>query len=106
VLTCLLTSCYQSADGNTSLGRLVAAGFGVAVISEPLQKIPAKNVVFRNLAPKDRAWVPVGAAWKPDGLTATVSSQFVDVLAQACGGGIGGVGPPGIKLKPPGSRQV
>jgi hypothetical protein len=36
-------------------------GVGVAVVSEPLQRIPAKNVIFRDLAPEDRAWVPVGA---------------------------------------------
>jgi hypothetical protein len=30
--------------------RFVAAGFGVAVVSEPLQRIPAKNVIFRGLA--------------------------------------------------------
>jgi hypothetical protein len=42
----------------------------VAVVSEPLQKIPAKDVVFRNLTPEDRAWVPVGAAWKPEAISA------------------------------------
>ena len=62
----------KEADGAASALAFVAAGFGVAVISEPLQKIPAKNVIFRDLAPEDRAWVPVGAAWKPDGLTAPV----------------------------------
>jgi len=62
---------------------------GVAVVSEPLQKIPAKNVIFRDLAPEDRGWVPVGAAWKPDALTAPVASQFIDVLAQACANGNG-----------------
>ena len=74
------------------LGALafVAAGFGVAVVSEPLQKIPAKDVIFRDLVPEDRAWVPVGAAWKPDALTTTVASQFVGVLAQACASGNGG----------------
>jgi DNA-binding transcriptional LysR family regulator len=79
----------KEADGAASALAFVAAGFGVAVISEPLQKIPAKNVIFRDLAPEDRAWVPVGAAWKPDGLTAAVSSQFVDVLAQASANGNG-----------------
>ena len=54
----------------------------MAVVGEPLQKIPAKDVVFRNLTPEDRAWVPVGAAWKPDAISAPVGSQFIDVLAQ------------------------
>ena len=96
--TWLLKSCrrvgfkpriVKEADGAASALAFVAAGFGVAVISEPLQKVPAKNVIFRDLAPENRAWVPVGAAWKPDGLTATVSSQFVTVLAQACANGNG-----------------
>jgi DNA-binding transcriptional LysR family regulator len=80
----------KEADGAASALAFVAAGFGVAVISEPLQKIPAKNVIFRDLAPEDRAWVPVGAAWKQDALTAPVASQFIDVLAQACANGNGG----------------
>jgi DNA-binding transcriptional LysR family regulator len=79
----------KEADGAASALAFVAAGFGVAVVSEPLQKIPAKDVIFRDLAPEDRAWVPVGAAWKPDAVFAQVASQFVDVLAQACAGGNG-----------------
>ena len=79
----------KEADGAASALAFVAAGFGVAVISEPLKKIPAKNVIFRDLAPEDRAFVPVGAAWKPDALTAPVASQFIDVLAQSCANGNG-----------------
>jgi len=80
----------KEADGAASALAFVSAGFGVAVISEPLQKIPAKNVIFRDLAPEDRGFVPVGAAWKPDALTAPVASQFIDVLAQSCANGNGG----------------
>jgi hypothetical protein len=36
--------------------------------------------------------MPVGAAWKPDSLTAPAASKFIDVLAQICGDGNGGVG--------------
>src|ERR1700720_1981805 len=82
----------KEADGAASALAFVAAGFGVAVVSEPLQRIPAKDVVFRDLAPEDRAWVPVGAVWKPDALTAPVASRFIDVLTQTCGNGNGGVG--------------
>jgi DNA-binding transcriptional LysR family regulator len=82
----------KEADGAASALAFVAAGFGVAVVSEPLQKIPAKDVVFRELAPEDRAWVPVGAVWKPDVLTAPVALRFIDVLTQTCGNGNGGVG--------------
>lgn len=74
----------KEADGAASALAFVGAGFGVAVVSQPLQKIPAKNVIFRDLPPQDSARVPVGAAWKPDGVSAPVVSQFVDVLAQVC----------------------
>jgi DNA-binding transcriptional LysR family regulator len=80
----------KEADGAASALAFVSAGFGVAVISEPLRQIPAKDVIFRDLAPEDKAWVPVGAAWKPEALTAPVASQFIDVLAQTCAGGNGG----------------
>jgi hypothetical protein len=33
--------------------------------------------------------MPVGAAWKPDSLTAPAASKFIDVLAQVCGDGNG-----------------
>ena len=56
----------------------------MAAVSEPLRRIPAKDVIFRDLTSEDRAWVPVGTAWKPDGVTAAAASQFVDVLAQTC----------------------
>jgi DNA-binding transcriptional LysR family regulator len=81
----------KEADGAASALAFVAAGFGVAVVSEPLQKIPAKDVIFRELAPEDRAWTPVGAVWKPDALTAPVASRFIDVLTQTCDNGNGGV---------------
>jgi DNA-binding transcriptional LysR family regulator len=80
----------KEADGAASALAFVAAGYGVAVVSEPLQKIPAKDVVFRDLTPEDRSWVPVGAAWKPEAISAPVVSKFVDVLAQACAGRNGG----------------
>ncbi len=79
----------KEADGAASALAFVAAGFGVAVVSEPLQKIPAKDVICRELAPEERAWVPVGAAWKPDGVFAPIVSQFVDVLARTCARGNG-----------------
>jgi DNA-binding transcriptional LysR family regulator len=79
----------KEADGAASALAFVAAGFGVAAVSKPLRKIPAKDVIFRDLAPEDSAWVPVGAAWKPDGVSTTIASNFVDVLAQVCAGGNG-----------------
>jgi len=82
----------KEADGAASALAFVAAGYGVAVVSEPLQRIPAKDVIFRDLAPEDRAWTPVGAVWRPDALTAPVASRFIDVLTQTCGNGNGGVG--------------
>jgi DNA-binding transcriptional LysR family regulator len=86
---------------------LVAAGFGVVVVSEPPQKIPAKDVIFRDLAPEDRAWMPVGAVWRPESLTAPVSLRFIDVLTQTCGNGNGGVGVGDGHLHAPGiSRKL
>ena len=82
----------KEADGAPSALAFVAAGYGLAVVSEPLQKIPAKDVIFRDLCPEDRAWMPVGAVWKPDSLTAPAASKFIDVVAQICGDGNGGVG--------------
>ena len=79
----------KEADGAPSALAFVAAGYGLAVVSEPLQKIPAKDVIFRDLGPEDRAWMPVGAAWKPDSLTAPAASKFIDVLAQICSNGNG-----------------
>ena len=74
----------KEADGAASALAFVAAGFGVAVVSEPLQRIPAKDVIFRDLTPEESAWVPVGAAWKSDAVSAPVVSRFVDILAQIC----------------------
>src|SRR5580704_6903327 len=79
----------KEADGAASALAFVAAGFGVAVVGEPLQKIPAKDVVFRKLTAEDSAWVPVGAAWKPDAVSAPVVSRFVDILVQICAAGDG-----------------
>src|ERR1700739_3320774 len=76
----------KEADGAASALAFVAAGFGVAAVSEPLQKIPAKDVIFRDLISEDSAWVPVGAAWKPDAVSAPVVSRFVDILGQICAG--------------------
>jgi len=40
----------KEADGAASALAFVAAGFWVAVVSEPLQKIPTKDVLFPDLA--------------------------------------------------------
>jgi hypothetical protein len=57
-------------------------------VESALQDVPHGRP-GRTIQPEDRAWVPVGAAWKPDALTATVASQFIDVLAQSCANGNG-----------------
>jgi DNA-binding transcriptional LysR family regulator len=82
----------KEADSAPSALAFVAAGYGLAVVSEPLQKIPAKDVIFRDLVPEDRAWMPVGAAWKPESLTAPAASKFIDVLAHVCSEESGEVG--------------
>ena len=55
----------------------------MAVVSQPLQKIPARDVIFRDLAPADRAWVPLGAAWMPGAVTDPVAAQFIDSWPKA-----------------------
>ena len=48
---------YESSQSwRELLGQLKR--IGVPMVSEPLQKIPARDVVFRNLSPDDRAWIP------------------------------------------------
>jgi len=94
----------KEADGAASALAFVAAGFGVAVVSEPLQKIPAKDVIFRKLPPEDSAWVSVGAAWKPDAVSAPVVSRFVDTLVQICTKPNGEHGVPRSKTSQPGSN--
>jgi DNA-binding transcriptional LysR family regulator len=74
----------KEADGAPSALAFVAAGYGLAVLSEPLQKIPTEDVIFRDLCPKDREWMPVAAVWKPDSISAPAASKFIDVLAQVC----------------------
>jgi hypothetical protein len=56
---------------------------------DPLTGPSRKDVIFSDLGPEDRAWMPIGAAWKPDSLTAPAASKFIDVLAQICGDGNG-----------------
>ena len=47
----------------------------------------------------------MGAAWKPDRVSASIVSQFVDVLAQTCAGENAGALAPGIKVKQTGSHE-
>jgi DNA-binding transcriptional LysR family regulator len=69
----------KEADVALSALAFVAAGYGLAMGSEPLQKIPAKDVILPNLPPEDRAWMPDRSA----------ASKFIDALAQVCGDGSG-----------------
>src|SRR6202790_2777528 len=79
----------KEADGAPSALAFERGGYGVGGGGEPLRKIPAKDVIFRALTPEDSAWVPVGAAWKPDAVSAPVVTRFVDILAQTCASGNG-----------------
>ena len=51
----------READGAPSALAFVARIWGGGC-----QPAAAEDVIFRALAPEDSAWVPVGAAWKPD----------------------------------------
>jgi DNA-binding transcriptional LysR family regulator len=85
------TANCQGGGRNPSALAFVGAGYGQAV-REALQKIPAKDVIFRDVCPEERAWMPVRAVWKPDSLTAPAASRFIEVLARICGDGKGEAG--------------
>jgi DNA-binding transcriptional LysR family regulator len=74
----------READGAASALALVAAGFGVALVSEPIKKLPARQVVFRDLVAPKPVKIPLGAVWKKNGLYSGIVSKFVTTLSQAC----------------------
>ena len=89
----LQTVCQQSgftprivreADGAASALAFVAAGFGVALVSQPIKKFPARDVVFRDLVAPQPVKIPLGAVWKKNGLYSGVVSKFVTTLRQVC----------------------
>jgi DNA-binding transcriptional LysR family regulator len=89
----LQTICHQSgftprivreADGAASALAFVAAGFGVALVSQPIKKLPARDVVFRDLLSPKPIKIPLGAVWKKNGLYSEVVPKFVKTLSQAC----------------------
>jgi DNA-binding transcriptional LysR family regulator len=71
----------KEADGAASALAFVAAGFGVAVVSEPLQKIPAKDVIFRDLAPEDRC---VGACGRSLEAGRSIRSRCCSIRRSPC----------------------
>jgi DNA-binding transcriptional LysR family regulator len=74
----------READGVASALALVAAGFGVALVSQPVKKLPAREVVFRDLWSPRPVRIPLGAAWKKSGIYSGAVSKFVTTLTQVC----------------------
>jgi DNA-binding transcriptional LysR family regulator len=74
----------READGAASALALVAAGFGVALVSQPVKNFPARDVVFRDLWAPQPVKIPLGAAWKKSGIYSEVVSKFVTTLTQVC----------------------
>lgn len=74
----------READGVGSALAFVAAGFGAAVVSQPVERLGPAGVVFRELASRHPVRMPMKAVWNPHGVSATVSARFVGVLGQAC----------------------
>jgi DNA-binding transcriptional LysR family regulator len=74
----------READGAASALALVAAGFGVALVSEPIKKLPARHVVFKDLVAPKPVKIPLGAVWKKNGLYSEVVSKFVATLSEVC----------------------
>ena len=74
----LHTICQQSgfiprivreADGIGSPLAFVAAGLGVALVSEPVRKFPVREVVFRDLVASKAIRVPLGLSGRQTDLT-------------------------------------
>jgi DNA-binding transcriptional LysR family regulator len=89
----LQTVCQQSgftprivreADGAATALAFVAAGLGVALVSEPIKKFPTRHVVFKDLVAPQPVRIPLGAVWKKNGLYSGVVSKFVKTLSQVC----------------------
>src|SRR5260221_14212102 len=74
----------READGAARALALVGAGFGVAVVREPIKKLPARHVVFRDLLAPKPVKIPLGAVWAKNVLYSTAVSKFVATLSQAC----------------------
>jgi DNA-binding transcriptional LysR family regulator len=74
----------READGAGSALALVAAGFGIALVSEPIKKFPARHVVFKDLVPPPLVSRPIGAVMKKNGLHSGVVSKFVATLSEVC----------------------
>ena len=76
----LHTICQQSgfiprivkeADGIGSALAFVAAGLGVALVSEPVRKFPVREVVFRDLAASKPIRIPLGLSGRQRGVGVT-----------------------------------
>jgi len=74
----------READGVGSALAFVAAGLGVALVSDPVKKFPARDVVFRDLVAAKPIRIPLGAVWKKNGLESAVVSKFVKTLSRVC----------------------
>ena len=74
----------READGAATALAFVAAGIGVALVSEPIKKFPASQVVFRDLVTPQPVRIPLGAVWKTTGLYSEVVSKFVETLSHVC----------------------
>jgi DNA-binding transcriptional LysR family regulator len=75
----------KEADSASSALAFVAAGFGLAVVSQPVEGLAFPGVMFRELTAETPLRMPVGAVWNRAGVSAAVAKRFVDVLAKACG---------------------
>ena len=84
----------KEADGAASALAFVAAGFGVAVVSEPLQRDRGQGCDFPRTGSRGQSVdTSCGSMEAGCSLTTTVASQFVAVLVQASAGGNGGSAP-------------
>jgi DNA-binding transcriptional LysR family regulator len=74
----------READG---AGKCARSGWGwlcVALVSQPIKKLPARQVVFKDLVAPKPVRIPLGAVWKKNGLYSEVVSKFVTTLEEVC----------------------
>ena len=59
-------------------------GFYDRLVSEPIKKFPARQVVFKDLVAPRPVTIPLGVVWKKNGPYSGVVDKFVKTLSEVC----------------------
>jgi hypothetical protein len=54
------------------------------LVSEPIKKFPARQVVFKDLVAPRPVTIPLGVVWKKNGPYSGVVDKFVKTLSEVC----------------------